>query len=145
MVPPSITRYISRVVKYSKKSFHHLIMISMYICKKLKLYFLSCLGLLSKDHRENEISCIFLKSSCQVGMNYDVKYWNDFLFHHCRNMPWIGWLLIQAFLDFRGFDFRDFWFTAVYNSILFSSPLALLSNLNLRGFCFCSFIFVSPH
>ena len=29
---------------------------------------------------------------------------------------------IQAFLDFRGFRF-----TAVYNSILFSSPLVLLS------------------
>ena len=24
--------------------------------------------------------------------------------------------LIQAFLDFRGFDFRNFWFNAVYNS-----------------------------
>ena len=28
---------------------------------------------------------------------------------------------IQAFLDFRGFNFRGFQFTAVYNSILFSS------------------------
>ena len=37
-----------------------------------------------------------------------------------------------AFLDFRGFNFRNFWFTAVYNSILFSSPLVLLSNLDLR-------------
>ena len=35
--------------------------------------------------------------------------------------------------------------TAVYNSILFSSPLVLLSNLDLRGFCFLGFIFVSPH
>ena len=44
---------------------------------------------------------------------------------------------IQAILDFHGFDFGDFWFTAVYNSILFSSPLylGLLSNLNLCRFC----------
>ena len=45
-------------------------------------------------------------------------------------------ILICTFLDFRGFDFRNFWFTAVYNSILFSSSLVLLSNLDLRGFCF---------
>ena len=30
---------------------------------------------------------------------------------------------IQAFLDFRGFDFCNFWFTTFYNSILFSFPL----------------------
>ena len=53
--------------------------------------------------------------------------------------------LIQAFLDFFGFDFCGFRFTAVYNSILFSSPLVLLSNLDLRGFCFRGFSFVSPH
>ena len=44
-------------------------------------------------------------------------------------------LRVQAFLDFHGFDFRDFWFT------LFSTPLVLISNLHLRGFCFCGF----PH
>ena len=52
---------------------------------------------------------------------------------------------IQAFLDFRGFDFCDFPFNAVYNSILFSSPLVLLSDLDLCGLWFCGFIFVSPH
>ena len=52
---------------------------------------------------------------------------------------------VQAFLDFRGFDFRGFRFTAGYNSILFSSPLVLLSNLDLRSFCFRGFYFVSPH
>ena len=46
---------------------------------------------------------------------------------------------LQAFLDFRGFDFRDFQFTLVYNSILFSSLLVLRSNLDLGVF------FVSPH
>ena len=51
----------------------------------------------------------------------------------------------QAFLDFRAFDFRGFPFTAVYNSILFSSPLVLLSNLDLRGFCFRGFSFGSQH
>ena len=52
---------------------------------------------------------------------------------------------VQAFLDFRGFDVHDFQFNAVYNSILFSSPLVLLSNLDLHGFCFRGFSFVSPH
>ena len=52
---------------------------------------------------------------------------------------------VQAFLDFGGFDFGDFRFNAVYNSILFSSPLVLLSNLDLLGFCFRGFIFVLPH
>ena len=53
---------------------------------------------------------------------------------------------IQAFLDFCGFNFRGFRFTAVYNSILFSSPLVLLSNLDLCGFCFrFFFVCVSPH
>ena len=54
---------------------------------------------------------------------------------------------VQAFLDFRGFDFRDFRFNAIYNGILFSSPLrplVLLSNLELRGFRFPRF-FMCPH
>ena len=50
---------------------------------------------------------------------------------------------LQAFLDFCGFHFRSFWFTVVYNSILFSSPLVLLSNLYLRGFSFRVFFCVS--
>ena len=46
---------------------------------------------------------------------------------------------LQAFPDFCGFNFRDIWFNAVYNSILFSSLLVLLSNLDLRGFHFPRF------
>ena len=39
--------------------------------------------------------------------------------------------IIQAFLDFRGFDLRNFRFNTVYDSIIFSSPLyVLLSNLD---------------
>ena len=41
---------------------------------------------------------------------------------------------MQAFLDFRNFDFRNFRISAVYNSILFFSTLVLLSNLDLRTF-----------
>ena len=52
---------------------------------------------------------------------------------------------MQAFLDFRGFNFCGFQFTAVYNSILFSSSLVMLSNLDLRGFCFPRFFFMCPH
>ena len=54
-------------------------------------------------------------------------------------------ITIQAFLDFRGFDFRNIQFNEVYNSILSSSPLVLLSNLDLCSFCFRGFFFVSPH
>ena len=53
--------------------------------------------------------------------------------------------IIQSFLKFHGFNFQDFLFTMVYDSILFSFPLVLLSSLNLRGVCFWGFIFVSPH
>ena len=49
---------------------------------------------------------------------------------------------VQAFLDFRGFNFHNFRFNAVYNSILFSSPV-VLSNLELR--CFYFRVFLSPH
>ena len=52
--------------------------------------------------------------------------------------------VLQAFLNFRGFDFRDFLFSTVHNSILFSSPLVLVSNLHLHGFPFPRF-FMCPH
>ena len=57
-----------------------------------------------------------------------------------RQQKWTQELIrIQAFLDFLNFQFYS-----VYNSILFSSPLVLLNNLNLQGFCFHGFC-VSPH
>ena len=54
--------------------------------------------------------------------------------------------IIQAFLDFRGFDLRNFRFNTVYDSIIFSSPLyVLLSNLDLCSFHFLHLFYVSPH
>ena len=53
-------------------------------------------------------------------------------------------IIVQAFLNFLSFDFGDFQFNKVYNSILFSSLLVLLSNLDLRGFRFPQF-FMGPH
>ena len=50
---------------------------------------------------------------------------------------------VQALLYFHSFDFSNFRFTEVDNSILFSSPLELLSNLNLRGFRLG--FFMCPH
>ena len=50
---------------------------------------------------------------------------------------------LQAFLDFCGFDFTDFRFNVVYNSIQLSSPLVLLSNRDLRCFRFPRFFYVS--
>ena len=53
---------------------------------------------------------------------------------------------IQEFLDFRGFDFRDFLFNVVYDSILFSLPLVLLSmELQFTQFLLCADFFMCPH
>ena len=54
-------------------------------------------------------------------------------------------ITIQAFHDFHGFDFCNFQFNEVYNSILSSSPLVLQSNLGTCGFCSPWFFYVSPH
>ena len=51
---------------------------------------------------------------------------------------------VQAFLTFCGYDFRNFGYNTVHSSILFSFPLVLLSNLNLRGFLLPQF-FICPH
>ena len=47
------------------------------------------------------------------------------------------YFVIQAFLDFRSFDFRNFQFNAVYNSIFF---LLLLSNHVYTVFAFHIFL-----
>ena len=52
----------------------------------------------------------------------------------------VQWLPLQTFLDFCGLAFHNFWFTKVYNSILFSFPLVLPSNLDLHGCCFRGFL-----
>ena len=73
--------------------------------------------------------------------------------HHIRhghlpivpgNEPFCLKKLIPAFLDFRGFNFHNFCFNAVFNSILFSSPLVLPSELDIRSF-FPWVCFVCPH
>ena len=51
---------------------------------------------------------------------------------------------VQAILDFRSFDFRNFRFKAVYNSILFSSPLVRKATLIYTVFAFYG-LFVCPH
>ena len=51
------------------------------------------------------------------------------------------YFVIQAFLDLRSFDFCNFQFNAVYNSIFF---LLLLSNHVYTVFAFHIF-YVSPH
>ena len=51
---------------------------------------------------------------------------------------------VHTFLDFCCFNFRFFQFNEVYDSHLFSSPLVLLSNHDLHGFCFPRF-FMCPH
>ena len=79
---------------------------------------------------------------------YKVLCWSKFMFSKKAtkiDKTFTVNLTVQAFLDFSGFNFRNFWFTAVYNYILFSSPLVLLSNLDLCGYCFRSFFLESPH
>ena len=47
-------------------------------------------------------------------------------------------------MNFPVFDIRNFRFTAVYDSILFSSPLVQLSNHDFRGFASAVFL-LYPH
>ena len=93
------------------------------------------------EQRKHEIAR-FLKSlfSSQLGIIHILRLhiFGTFLAHPTQ---YVSMNTVQVF---RGFDFRDFRFTAVYNSIIFSSPLLLLSNLDLRGFCFHVFFSVSP-
>ena len=83
---------------------------------------------------------------CQRGNNSAIPYRGKIRLYWLQgffcNMYSPGWVplgqitffkkAIQAFLNFRGLDFRNFRFTAVYISILFSSPLVLLSNLGTQ-------------
>ena len=50
----------------------------------------------------------------------------------------------MTFLDFHGFDFRNFRFNAVYNSILFFTPLVILSNIGYMVFASTGFLWC-PH
>ena len=52
--------------------------------------------------------------------------------------------VVQTFLDFHSFDFCNFQFTAVHNSILFSSPLVLLKVISIYA-VFASAFFLCPH
>ena len=52
---------------------------------------------------------------------------------------------IQTFLDFCSFDFRNFWFNAVYNFTIYSFRLVPLSTLKLGGFHFLWGFFMCPH
>ena len=52
----------------------------------------------------------------------------------------ISVVLISAIIDLLRFIILSY-----FPNLLFFSPLVLLSNLNLQGFCFYGFIFVSPH
>ena len=51
---------------------------------------------------------------------------------------------LQAFLNFYCFYFHNFLFNTVYDTILFSSLLVLLSNLDLRGLCIHRFFLCVP-
>ena len=51
---------------------------------------------------------------------------------------------VQGLHNFRSFNFSNFQINVVYNSNLFSSPLVVLSNLDLRGFLLSAFILCVP-
>ena len=68
--------------------------------------------------------------------------------HHGSDMPTSPGAILQHTDQF----FYTFLYTTIvavkiqaFLALLFSSPLVLLSNLDLLGFCFRSFIFVPPH
>ena len=72
-------------------------------------------------------------SNCCDLLTVNPMSFNKILFSYRNGSSAICCWNIQAFLDFCGFDFCDFWFNAIYNSTLFCSPLILLNNLNLRS------------
>ena len=80
---------------------------------------------------------VIFSQNCYTGQELHSSY----IIESLKNWVEIGW---QFFLDFCSFHFLIFRFNAVYNSILFSSPLGLLSNLDLRCFSFPHF-FMCPH
>jgi hypothetical protein len=91
-------------------------------------------GLISEIFNFQKVDCTHsnISRTCFI---HSISEWNSQLHInvHCE---------IQAFLDFRGFDFHDFRFNAVYNSILFSSPLVLLLVTSIyAGFAFAVLFF----
>ena len=97
----------------------------------------------------NENFLIFWIVACACNFTvslYQIWFWAMYHYQHLSKSAFQSWickvqLTIPAFLDFRGFNLHNFWF---YNSILFSSPLVLISNLDLHGFLFLRF-FLCPH
>ena len=86
----------------------------------------------------------YLKSSLKLWKYSSLQlelFFTFHLFYENSNFQAQAFLDFRGF-DFRGFDFRNFLFNAVYNSILFFSPLVLLSNLDLRSFRFPQFFYV---
>ena len=83
--------------------------------------------------------------SCRLKIVQSLKHFEHLAVSEKLLFDTLNANVLQAFLDFRGFDFRDFRFTVVYDSIPFFPPLVLLSNFDLHGFCFRVFFFVSPH
>ena len=71
-------------------------------------------------------------SNCLSGWNNVIYYYVSF----CGIWDKRTCRTLQAFLDSRGFNFHNFLFNEVYNSILFSSPVVLPRNLDWCGFCF---------
>ena len=84
---------------------------------------------------------VYLERAGRQSLQGQTKKWRHISNLANSNLPHS----IQAFLDFCGFDFRNFRFTLFYNSIIFSSPLVPLRNLDCRGFCICGLFSVSPH
>ena len=74
-----------------------------------------------------------LISKCLFGVFNSPKRWTKTI-----------WIEVQGFHDFCSFNFCKFQIKVVYNSILCSSPLVVLSNLDLRGFLLSAFILCVP-
>ena len=70
------------------------------------------------------------------------KYKQSTILNYSKLIHYLN--LIKTYTDISRFPRFSFPGFLIYNSILFSSPLVLLSNLDLHGFSFRVF-FLSPH
>ena len=102
---------------------------------------------LSNDHLSS-FSSTNVQGYDEISIIPTPKYQQMTTFDYSAGLWPCDWLkdghnIVQAFLDFPGFDSRNFLFNVV--SIQFFSPLSILINLGLRGFHFPLFIYVSPN
>ena len=109
----------------------------------------------SKMILENKVVQKFKLSKSVLTKNVLIKYYSYLLnkinqkdsddsWYTIKLKTGDGFAMYRHSLIFKVLIFANFWFPAGYNFILFSSPLILLSNLDLRGFWISIFCVCVP-